>query len=390
MKNHVLKLFCFFILILGQSVTASSEAPLRIGVSLGLTGRYSDMSEMQMKGYRLWEVETNKRGGIAGRPVEVVIMDDQSDRQVAVAQYEKLISTSKVDFVFGPYSSAITEAVLPVTDRYGYPVLIGGASSDRLWSQGHKNIYGVYTPASRYAVGFLEMLVENGIEQLAILAADDVFSQSTAEGTATWAGRYDLEVVYRQTFKKGKDDLATEVKGARESGAGVLIVCGHLDEAVAGRRALSRTGWEPAAFYATVGPALQKYRQLVGSSAEGTFSSSQWEPDPDLAYPGSREFLVRFTSAYGHKPSYQAATAYAAGTILEKAIARAGSIDRAQVARVLATLDTMSIIGRYGVDGAGMQIRQFPVIIQWQGGRKRIVWPEQIRTAAPVLGRADD
>ena len=49
----------------------------------------------------------------------------------------------------------------------------------------------------------------------------------------------------------------------------------------------------------------------------------------------------------------------------------------------------MTLIGRYGVDRTGMQIRQFPVIVQWQGGRKEIVWPEELKTADPDFNRID-
>ncbi len=150
---------------------------------------------------------------------------------------------------------------------------------------------------------------------------------------------------------------------------------------------MSRVGWKPTAFYATVGPVLQKYQDQLEQKAEGTFSSSQWEPNPDLAFPGSREFMENFNKTYNLVPSYHAATAFAAGTILEQAVRKAGSIDRKRLNEILSTLDTMSVIGRYGVDKTGMQIRQFPVIIQWQKGRKEIIWPTELKTADPLFGQ---
>ncbi|MDF1534886.1 MAG: amino acid ABC transporter substrate-binding protein [bacterium] len=386
MKKSLLFFLAVFALI---QISARAAEPVRIGLTLGLTGKYTEMSAMQMKGYRLWKKQVNDRGGIAGRPVELIIRDDGSDGPAAAGLYEEMMGSRKVDLVFGPYASAITAAILPAAERHGYPVLVGGAFSDQPWSQGRRNVFGVYTPASRYTVGFLEMLVASGVDRLAILATDDVFSQSAADGAAKWAGRYGLEVVYRETFPKDKQELDDEIGRARESGASLLIMCGHLQEAVSGREALSRAGWQPAAYYATVGPVLQEYADRLGPLAEGTFSSSQWEPDPDLDFPGSRQFLEEFTATYSTAPSYHAATAFATGTILEQAVHRAGGIDREKLTEALFTLDTMSIIGRYGVDRTGMQIRQFPVITQWQEGRKEITWPEEIKTADPVFGRTD-
>jgi len=384
------KTLLFFVTIfaLTQPPTIAAET-VRIGLTLGLTGKYAEMSAMQKKGYQLWEKQVNDRGGLTGKRVELIIRDDRSDGPTAADLYEEMLSGRKVDLIFGPYSSAITAAVLPLAERHSYPVLVGGASSDKLWAQGRRNVFGVYTPASRYTVGFLEMLVANGVDRVAVLSADDVFSQSAAEGAVKWAARYGIEVVFRDVFPKGKQDLAGEIALAGGSGAGALIMCGHLQEAISGREAMSRTGWKPAAYYATVGPVLQDYSDRLGPLAEGTFSSSQWEPDPDLAFPGSRQFLEDFTAAYTTMPSYHAATAFATGIILERAVRKAGGIDREKLTEALSTLDTMSIIGRYGVDRTGMQIRQFPVIIQWQKGRKEIIWPEELQTADPVFVRTD-
>lgn len=186
---------------------ASATEPIKIGLTLGLTGKYSEMSDMQMKGFRLWERDVNKRGGILGRNIELVIHDDKSDTETAKALYEYLIKRVRVDLVFSPYSSEITEAILPVTEKYGYPVLTSGASADRLWQKGYKNNFGVYTPASKYAVGFLELLVANGLNDIAIVYADDSFSKDIAAGTKKWADRFGLKVVLFEGFKKETTEL---------------------------------------------------------------------------------------------------------------------------------------------------------------------------------------
>ncbi|UCG38513.1 MAG: amino acid ABC transporter substrate-binding protein [bacterium] len=373
-------------IILLMSVRPSlADGPVRIGLTLSLTGSYSEMGDMQSKGYRLWVDQVNSRGGILGRPVEIVLRDDGSDGARAATLYEELILKERVDLIFGPYSSGITNAILPVAARHGYPLLVGGASADRLWQQGYQNVFGVYIPASRYAVGFLEMLVMSGLGDVAVLSADDPFSQSIAEGSVKWAHRYGLNIVFNESFPKGQEDFQDVLTRARQAGARVIFVCGHFQESVLLRGALAGMQWEPAAFYASVGPVLDQYREQMGDKAERTFSSSQWEPHPDLAFPGSRAFLDSFVATYGESPSYHAATAFAAGTILEDAVGKTGVMDRQRIKEVLGTLDTMSIIGRYGVDRTGMQIRQFPVIIQWQKGRKEIVWPSELRTAAPVF-----
>ena len=306
------------------------------------------------------------------KKVEFIIHDDKSDPQTAKFLYEDLILSNKVDLVFGPYSSEITEAILPITEKYGYPVLASGASADRLWQKGYKYIFGVYTPASKYTVGLLELLVMNGINDIAIAHADDVVSLNIAEGAKKWAERFGLKIVLFEGFKKGTKNLDDIARKARSSGAQVLIVCGHFDEAVNMRLSLKRIKWYPKAYFASVGPTMQAFYDKLKTIADHVFSASMWEHHSGLKVPGCSEFYEAFMKTYREEPSYHAATAYAGCQILESAIKKAGSIDREKIGVILLSMDAINIIGRYGVDKRGMQIKHFTLIIQWQNGKKRL------------------
>lgn len=379
--------FCLLILAITLLFPASSygSSPVRIGVTLGLTGKYAELGRMQERGYRLWESDVNSKRKLLGRQVKVIIRDDRSDPARAADLYEQMIADEKVDLVFGPYSSGITNAILPVTSKFGYPVLANGASSDRIWQQGYDHVFGLYIPAGKYTVGFLEMIRTSRMTDIAIISADDSFSMTMSEGTRKWAERFGLKVVYFKRFKKGISNLDGIAEDIQKSGASALIVCGHFNESVNMKRSLANIGWQPDVYYASVGPVLQKYYDDLDRKGENSFSSSQWEYHPKLSFPGSSEFYNTFVQTFGIKPSYHAASAFAGGTVLEAAVNKVGSLDRAKIKEMLSTMDVMSILGRYGVDRTGMQIRQFPVIIQWQKGKKEIVWPKELRTADPVF-----
>ncbi len=366
-------------------IVPSFAEPIKFGLTLGLTGKYSEMSQMQVKGLRLWERDVNSRGGILGREVKVIIYDDRSDPETAKTLYGHLILKDRVDLVFGPYSSEITEAVLPVTEKYGYPLLVSGASADRLWQKGYRYVFGIYTPASRYSVGFLEMLVVNGLDGVAIVYADDSFSRDIAAGTKKWAERFGLRVVLFEGFRKGTKDLDWIAKRSKELKADALIVCGHFEAAVIMRLSLKRVGWHPKAYYASVGPAMQAFYDELRADAEHVFSSSMWKHHGGLLPPGCNEFYSSFVKAYKGVPSYHAAAAYAAGQLLEAAIKKVGEIDRDRIRDILSGMDTMTIFGRYNVDRTGLQMKHQNLIIQWQNGKKEIVWPEKSRTARPVF-----
>jgi branched-chain amino acid transport system substrate-binding protein len=363
--------------------TVSAAEPIKLGGSLGLTGRYAPMSEMVSLGLQLWAKKTNEKGGILGRPVELIIYDDTSEPAVSKKLYEKLILEDKVDMVFGPYSSILTIEAVKVTEKYKYPMLTVGSTSDKLWQQGYTHLFGVYIPASRYPFGFLKLLLRNNIGRVAIVSADDIFSLTVAEGANKWAKRLGLTVTVYEHFKKGTKKLDDLAKRIRDSGTEAIVVGGHFNESVDVRRALANIDWYPRAYFATLGPALQKYYDVLQDKAELSFTMSNWDEN-GVQFPGSKDFAADFKRAYGKKPSYQAAAGYASGQILETAINNINTLDRQKLRDALATLETITVLGRYGVDSTGQQIRHFALVTQWQNGRLKVVGPSDVKSVNSV------
>jgi branched-chain amino acid transport system substrate-binding protein len=380
--SRYLLLFCGVLICFAAGLVRAAE-PVRIGLTLGLTGKYAPLALMQQRGYSLWQSEINEKGGLLGRPVEFIFVDDESDPAKALDLYTRLIMKDRVDLVSGPYSSTITSAVAPVVDKAGFPMLVAGAAADKIWQQGYTNLFGVFTPASRYTVGMLNLALLNDLTTIAITFASDEFSITVAEGTKKWASKLGLDVVMFQKFKKGERDLSALAEKAKLAGPALLIVSGHFNESVDMRRALKKVGWHPKAYFATVGPVLAEFHETLGADADLTFASSLWEPE--LNFPRSRQFTAAFRARYGLTPTYHAAETYAAGQILEAAITSAASLKRDRIRQALSELQTHTVLGRYLVDSTGMQVKHFALTIQWQNGKKEIVWPEEVRTAQPIF-----
>jgi branched-chain amino acid transport system substrate-binding protein len=384
-----LKSIAFLIALILSCVTCASarQNSITIGVSLSLTGELSQIGAMQEKGYRLWESKINADGGILGKRVHILIKDDHSDVKQATILYQDFITAQKADFIFGPYSSKLTEAVAPIAEKNHYPMLAPGAAADRIWQHGNQYIFGMWTPASQYTLGFLEMLVVYGIDNISVLTAEDSFSYSIAEGTREWAPRLGLTIKSFDKIPKGTHDLRPYVKKVKAIGSNVLILTGHYNEALDITKAITAVSFKPKLLLATVGPVFDEYYEKLKADTEGVCSISIWEPNPLLNFPGSQKFAKTFKHIYGINPTYHAATAYAAGEILAKAIEKAGNMDREKVRSILSAMSTNSIIGRYGVDRTGLQVKRFPLCIQWQHGKKEIVWPEELRTAEPIISQ---
>src|SRR5438067_5354629 len=149
-------------LAVGGVVPAIAQAPIRIGASLSLTGTYAKLGKNQHEGYQLCQKELNAKGGLLGRKVEFVVYDDQSMPPTGVRLYEKLITEDKVDAVMGPYSSAITEAVVNVTEKYK-KVMVGPlAAPPSIFKKGRRYAFMIAAPAEVYLEGLVEIVAKRG------------------------------------------------------------------------------------------------------------------------------------------------------------------------------------------------------------------------------------
>ena len=221
------------------SARVLASDPIRIGVSLGLTGQYQQFAIMQKRAYELWRDDTNARGGITGHPVELVIRDDRSDPAAAEEIYRDFVTGGSVDDIFAPYSSQLTAAVAPIADEAGFPMLAAGAASDEIWQQGYHNVFGIIPPASRYTQGMLRLAHEAGLTTIAIIHANDWFSRGVAEGTRKWAPFLKLKVVVDVAISGAKADLTDGIRRARDARVDLL----RSEERRVGKECRSR--WSP-------------------------------------------------------------------------------------------------------------------------------------------------
>jgi len=365
-----------------DAATARAVDSVRIGVSSALSGRYAAMGRMYADGLRLWAKDQNARGGILGRPVDLVIHDDSSSPETAAGIYRKMLSSGHFDFLFGPYSSVISKAVVPLLEEYRYPTLMPLTTTETVWNASSRYIFGVNTPERRWTRAVFALMASSKIERLVILVDKSLLELGSPLDARKWADRLGLKILFLESVNRKTP--AEQLRQAQAAGAQALVVWGYFDDAVAVRKALAEIGWTPRIFFTQVAPSLEDYGRVLGDLANFSLGCGVWEPEVARLFPGGVEFINSFRREYNCDPSYHAAIGYAAGVILSEAISRTGETDREKIREMLSSLDTVTLVGRYGVDERGVQIRQRPVIYQWQNGQKRVIWPEPLSTA-PLL-----
>jgi branched-chain amino acid transport system substrate-binding protein len=366
--------------LLGALIGAAPEqAPIRIGSSLSLTGTYAALGQNQHRGYQLCAKHVNEKGGILGRTIEFVLYDDQSQPATGVRLYERLITQDKVDVVLGPYSSAITEAVANVNEKYKMPMMAPMASTTSIFKKGRKFIFMVQSPAEVYLEGLIDVAAQKGLKTMAIINEDTLFPKATVQGTTELAKQKGLEVVFVEAYPKGNTDFSAILIKVRAANPDVLGAATYFDDAVAITRQMRELDVNPKMYGVTVGGDLPRFYELLGKNAEFVYGATQWEPE--LPYPGSKEFTAAYKETFADADlSYHSAGGYAGCQILVEAIKRAGSLQGEKLRDEILKMDISTVYGGFKVDDDGFQVAHKMVMFQWQDGKKAIVWPEEMAT----------
>jgi branched-chain amino acid transport system substrate-binding protein len=371
------------LLLAWPPAVAAAEPPILIGATVSLSGKFSAPSLMIQEAVKLWEKQTNQTGGLAGRPVRVILRDDASDPERVRQLYQQLIEEDKADLLLSPYGTSLTLAALQASEPRQRLMVGCAAAGDEIWDRGNNHIFGLNTSAERYFLGFLDMAARQGLREVAILHEDSPFPAGVARGARQWAARFGLKVVFFASYRDAETQLGGLVAQARESGATALVLGAYGEDCQRLLLLMRDQGWRPRAVAMSVGPMQDDFAAKAGELAEGVFGPSQWEPSLRIPFPGTAKFIADFTAQTGRRPTYHAAAAYSGLLIAAKAIEQTGSLDQAKLRACIWSLDTVTIMGRFKLDQAGRQIGHNPLIVQWQGAIREIVYPPKMQTAAP-------
>jgi branched-chain amino acid transport system substrate-binding protein len=377
--------------VLLSSLPATAQGPIRIGASMSLTGTYAKLGKNQGEGYKLCEKDLNAKGGLLGRKIEFVVYDDQSMPATGVRLYEKLITDDKVDGIMGPYSSAITEAVASVSEKYKKVMVSPLAATTSIFKKEprRKYIFMIISPAEIYLEGVIDMGAKRGLKTVAVINEDTLFPKSSAIGTAESAKKRGMQVVFQEAYPKGNQDFSAILTKIKAANPDIIAAATYFDDAVAIARQMKELNVNPKMFGVTVGGDLPEFYDILKAKnsstkdnvAEYIYGSTQWEPV--LPYPGAREFHDAYVKEFGHEPSYHSAAGYAGCMLYVEGVKRAGSLDADKVREALLKLETRTMFGDYKVDADGFQVAHKMVITQWQDEKKVVVWPDDLATGKP-------
>lgn len=357
---------------------AAAQTPVVIGAVVPQSGLLAEAAASYVRGLRLWAEQANAAGGLRGRAVDLVLLDDGSDTQRVPALYEALIGERRADLLVGPFGSAATLGAAAVAERARRVLLNATGIAPGIHRKGTRYVFQVIGPPEQYGRGVLEIVRREGISRVLVLAPNDPAARAAATRLREQSQAAGLAAGAVEPYKPGTSDFGSQIERARKEGVEAWIAFGPANDAAAMAKSLRRHGWAPRLFFAQ-GAADPAFIGMVGQDAELAMGVSAYEPR--AATSGNGEFVQAYARRWNAPPDALAAAGYAAGRLLEQAVARAGTLDQERLREALASGEFATPLGPYRVNADGVQTGATPLVIQIQRGRREIVWPEALATA---------
>jgi branched-chain amino acid transport system substrate-binding protein len=371
--------------------SASNSAPLKIGISLSLTGDFSSSGKAAQRGYQLWADVANRSGGILGRKVQLDIVDDASSPDQVVTNYTNLITQTKVDIVFGPFSSLLTVPASRVASRYGYSFIEPAGGGPSVFDQKLNNLFFVQPAESTrggdvFANYILSLPADQRPKTAAYAKLDDPFSAPIADNIQKRFEAAGIKTVYNQTYPSETADMTPIVAGIAAAKPDVVVGGTQEADAFAQIKAMIQLKFNPKWLYEANGSNSPGDFPAAVSSAntEGVFGSIDWYADSTVS--GSAKFISDYIAKFGGDANQidpTSAEAYSAGMLLQEVATKTGKVDNATIIKTLHSGSWPTLVGTLSWDATGKPKGEY-LLVQWVNGKLQTVYPAKTAQISPV------
>ncbi len=370
------------------STSPASSAPITIGASLSLTGDFSADGQAFKQGYDLWVKDVNAAGGILGRQVKLTVLDDKSDPNQVVTNYQTLINSDHVDLTFGPFSSLLTAPASAVAARNGYAFVEGAGGAPKVFdtqsNQAVHNVFDVSLPVADELMPFVNYIASLPAATRSKLtaaypSADDPFATPPVQLAQSKLEALGVKTVYSKVFP----EEASSYKPQADIVAGKnpdIVVLGSTDvpTVAAFMSEFAQLHYTPKMFIAAAGPDQgASFIKAVtpAGNATGMMVPNGWYPG--YANAASQKMVAEYVAQYGGSASgvnADVAEAYSVGQVVQQAVTAVGAVDNAKIISYLHSGVTLSTVqGSVKFDSLGENANAAAFIFQWQNNGTKFV-----------------
>jgi branched-chain amino acid transport system substrate-binding protein len=384
-----------------------SEQPIRIGYCLSLTGPLASNGKTARLAHQIWEQDVNRKGGLLGRKVEMICIDDQTNPKLVPEIYKRLLDDEKVDLVVGGYGDNSVAPAMPlIVERNRYLVALMALAVNA--SFGYANYFVMIPtgpqPSEALTEGFFSLAASQTPkpESMAILAADAAFSKSPVLGAKAHANKHGFRLVAEDRYPLTATDLVPFVRSLKPVNPDILFLCSYLNDSVGLLRAINEVGLEPRIVGgAMIGPQNGSIKAQLGPLMNGLVNYEYWLPVPKMMFSGIAEMMAKYQSVAQNEGAdplgyYVAPQAYAQMQVVERAVAETGSLDDAKLAQFTRDVSFKTVVGdvKFGKGGGWSEARVLQVqyqnikgadLSEFKGAdTQAVVWPPSLASGALI------
>jgi branched-chain amino acid transport system substrate-binding protein len=370
----------------GGSGDAAAD-PIVIGVSLPLTGDFSEPGKGVQRGYEAWAKVVNDGGGLLGRQVELKILDDQSNAERVVSDYEQLIGRDQVDLVFGPFSTRLVVPSARVAEEYGMLFVEPAGAAKEVFEQGFKNLFYA-APAvaddhyNHLAEHILALPADQRPKTVAYAAMDDPFAQGTAYGLKEKLEQAGIKTVVNEVYPPNTTDFGSIAAKIANSKADMVVGGSQYQDGVNLIVALQQLNYQPKLAAFSTAPTSPEFAKAIGNKTEGILAPTGYTQD--AKYPSNLEFVEKYTAQFGSPPEEDEANGYTTGQVVAAAVKAVGCAEQGdcqkRLVEWLRANEVETVVGPLRWDDKGRP-QGAHMIQQWVDGEIRIVLPEDVKEA---------
>jgi branched-chain amino acid transport system substrate-binding protein len=351
--------------------------PVRIGYSLSLTGPVAENTKSARLAHRIWENDVNSRGGLLGRKVELICIDDNGDASQVAGIYTQLLDKEKVDLIIGGYGTNTIGASMPlVIERKKF--LIGLMGLGVNLNLNYPNYFAMIptgqSPNSALTEGFFALAASQNPkpQTVAILSADAEFSKNPVIGARENAAKYGLKIIHEQKYPLTTENFTAIIDEVKNINADLLFLCSYLKDSVGLVRAIHASDYKPKMVGgAMIGPQSASVKTALGSLLNGFVNYEYWMPVPKMNFPGVSEMFAKYQAqAIAENVDvlgfYVAPLAYSQMQVLEQAVTATGSLNDEVLSAYCRKNDFETVIGNVRFGDGGEWIEPRVVQVQFQ------------------------
>ena len=390
---------------IGTSATAMECGTIELGAAISLTGKYATNGVNTKDGYEFAIQKLKDAGGFKVGDkcynFNVTYYDDESKGDRGATLAERLISQDGVQYMLGPYSSGLTTAIAPVTEKYGIPMVEAEGASRSLFNKGYKYLFAVLSTSEQYLASAITLAAEKAEQEgrsasdvtVAVAVENDPFSLDIRAGILEDAERLGMKIVIDEKLPRDLSDMTAILTKVKLVKPDVLVVSGHSKGAATAVRQIAEQGVSVPLIAMTHCESADVVGNF-GDAAENILCSTQW--DETLTYEDkifgtaanyNSEIKAAFPAYANRSVPYQTAQASAAVYVYADAFSRAGSLDKDAVRDALSQTDMMTFYGGVKFSEAGNNIAKPMVLRQIQGGEYKVVAPSAFAAADLIWPR---